>query len=76
MDTARVPVMLARDYGAGSVIVAQLGIWSISPKRQMNPDHLQEAPVHLQKLSENLVDWAGGKHDASLGPWRTQPEGR
>jgi hypothetical protein len=59
MDTARVPVILARDYGAGTVVIAQLGAWIIPPKPQMNPDRLQEAPLHLRKLAENLMNWAG-----------------
>jgi len=58
MDPARVPVILAREYGAGTVVIAQLGAWIILPKPQMNPDRLQEAPLHLRRLAENLVNWA------------------
>ena len=58
MDPARVPVILAREYGAGTVIIAQLGVWRIHPKARMNPDRIQEAPPHLRKLAENLVNWA------------------
>jgi hypothetical protein len=58
MDPARVPVILARDYGAGTVIIAQLGSWRAQPKPQMNPDRLQEVPPHLRKLAENLMNWA------------------
>ena len=53
--------MLARDYGRRTVIVAQLGAWDISPKPRMNSDRLQEVPLHLRKLAENLVSWAGGR---------------
>jgi len=58
MDPARVPVVLAREFGTGTVIIAQLGIWRVHARRQMNPDRLQEAPPHLRKLAENLVNWA------------------
>jgi hypothetical protein len=53
-----VPVVLAREYGAGTVIIAQLGVWRIHPMVQMNVDRMQEAPPHLRKLAENLVNWA------------------
>jgi hypothetical protein len=59
MDPARIPAIFAREYGAGTVVIAQLGSWIILPKPQMNPDRLQEAPLHLRKLAENLVNWAG-----------------
>jgi hypothetical protein len=58
MDPARAPVILAHDYGAGTVIIGQLGSWRAQPKPQMNPDRLQEVPPHLRKLAENLVNWA------------------
>jgi aminoglycoside/choline kinase family phosphotransferase len=61
MDPVRVPVMLARDYGSGSVVLAQLGSWYVHPKEKMNSDRLQEAPEHLRKLAENLVGWAAGR---------------
>jgi hypothetical protein len=61
MDAVRVPVMLERHYGSGTVLVAQLGAWYIHPKVKMNPDRLQEAPAHLRKLAGNLVEWAAGR---------------
>jgi hypothetical protein len=64
-NPARVPVMLARDYGAGTVVIVQLGQWSIPAKPDMNPDRMQEAPPHLLKLAANLISWAGGKNSIS-----------
>jgi hypothetical protein len=58
MDPARLPAVLARKYGAGTVIIAQLGVWRVHAQQQMSPDRLQETPPHLSKLAQNLVNWA------------------
>jgi len=65
INTVRMPVMVAREYGAGTVIVAQMGVWNTPPKAQMNADRLQEVPPHLRKLAENLMNWAGRKGSAT-----------
>jgi hypothetical protein len=61
MNPLRVPVMLARDYGAGTVVLAQLGSWYVPAKKNLNPDRLQEAPAHLRTLANNLIAWASGR---------------
>jgi len=58
MDLARLPAVLARRYGAGTVIIAQLGVWRIHAQLRMSTDRRQETPPHLSKFAENLVNWA------------------
>ena len=61
MDPARVPVMLVRNYGKGSIVLAQLGAPSILPKRDMAADRLQEVPAFIRSLAGNLIGWAGAR---------------
>ncbi|MFN0172183.1 MAG: hypothetical protein ACKV22_37760 [Bryobacteraceae bacterium] len=58
MNQARIPLMLARNYGAGSLVVAQLGSWNASAKPQMSIDRSEEAPPFLHRLARNLIAWA------------------
>jgi hypothetical protein len=60
MDTARAPVMLARDYGKGSIVLAQVGSPSVRPRRDMAGADLQEVPAYVRTLAQNLIAWAGG----------------
>lgn len=60
MNRKRVPLLVSRRYGAGFVIVAQLGT------AQVRADGLGPAeppvgapPPALQKLVDNLVAWSG-----------------
>ncbi len=58
MDQARVPLMLARNYGAGTVLVAQLGSWNAVAKPRMSADRSEEVPPFLDRLTRNLLSWA------------------
>ncbi|MCX6623671.1 MAG: hypothetical protein NTY38_21905, partial [Acidobacteria bacterium] len=57
MGTARVPLVLARKHGAGSVVLAQLGVWAVRPPRETTSDAAQLAPSHLRRLTENIISW-------------------
>jgi hypothetical protein len=56
MDPARVPLIVARHYGAGEIVFAQLGSYNAEPGSQNSPP---KAPPHLRTLVDNLVTWAG-----------------
>jgi hypothetical protein len=60
MDTARVPVLLVRNYDRGSVVLAQLGAPSIASKPTMTGDGIEEAPAFIRAFTRNLIGWAGG----------------
>ena len=58
MNQARMPLMLVRKYGAGWVMVAQLGSWNAGAKPKMSADRSEEAPPFLHRLARNLIAWA------------------
>jgi hypothetical protein len=58
MNQARTPLMLVRRHGAGAVVVAQLGNWSVSAKPKMSTDRSEEAPAFWRQLARNLIAWA------------------
>jgi hypothetical protein len=58
---ARVPLILARQYGAGTVVIAQIGHHESPPKPKMNPDRAAEAPPHLGQFVRNMVEWASAR---------------
>lgn len=58
MNQARMPLMLERNYGAGSVVVAQLGSWNAAAKPKMSAGRGDEAPPFLHQLVRNLISWA------------------
>jgi type 1 glutamine amidotransferase len=60
MNHRRVPLMVARRYGSGSVVVAQLGAAHVrSGGSGPAAPPVDAAPLALQKLAENLVGWSG-----------------
>ncbi len=62
MNRRRVPLMLVRQYGSGSIVVAQLGSAHInSGGTGPAAPPLDSPPPALQRLVENLVGWSGGK---------------
>ncbi len=61
VDPARVPVILARHYGAGTVVIAQIGHHESPPRLKMNPDRAAEAPPHLRRFVRNMVGWAAAR---------------
>jgi hypothetical protein len=58
MNQARMPLMLERRFGAGAVVVAQLGMWSISARPKMSPDRSEEASPFLHQFARNIIAWA------------------
>jgi hypothetical protein len=60
MNPARLPLALARKYGAGEVVIAQFGTCNIPPKPQVPAGQVDQAPIYLRELTKNLVMWAQG----------------
>jgi hypothetical protein len=65
MDPARLPLALARKYGAGEVVIAQLGTCNIAPKPQVPAGQVDQAPIYLRELTKNLVMWAKGTSEST-----------
>ena len=59
MDPARVPLALARKYGRGEIVFAQLGTCEIRPKADGAANEVERAPLYLRALAKNLITWAG-----------------
>ncbi|MEO6829448.1 MAG: hypothetical protein ABI164_06525, partial [Acidobacteriaceae bacterium] len=58
MDPARVPVLLSRKYGKGTVIVAQMGRWTIQPQLDMDQVRVRAVESPIGKFAGNIVRWA------------------
>jgi hypothetical protein len=59
MDPARVPVLLVRKWGAGEVVVAQMGRWSTPAQSGMDVVRRRTAESPLATFVENVLRWAG-----------------
>ncbi len=67
MDPARVPLALARKYGKGEVVIAQLGTCEIGAKAGVAARELDRAPLYLREFAKNLITWAGESQLESRG---------
>jgi hypothetical protein len=61
MDPARVPMVVTRKFGAGQVVLAQLGYCNIRPKENVPAGQLDQAPEYFRKFTENLITWSQEK---------------
>lgn len=58
MDPARMPLALARRYGKGEIVFAQLGNCNVAPKPGVATGQIERAPLYLRELAKNLITWA------------------
>lgn len=61
IDSVRVPVLLKRGYGSGTVVIAQIGRWTIEPQADMGPVRAEATRSPLGKFVENLIAWAAAE---------------
>ncbi len=58
MDPAHVPVLLVRKFGAGEIVLAQMGQWQTPSQPDMEKARISARNSPLGKFVDNLVRWA------------------
>jgi hypothetical protein len=54
-------MVVTRKFGAGQVVLAQLGYCNIRPKQNVPAGQLDQAPEYFRKFTENLITWSQEK---------------
>ncbi len=62
MNPARVPLLLSRSFGQGTIVFAQLGTCNIRPQPNGISGSVDRAPVWLRELAKNVVVWGQSHH--------------
>ena len=58
LNSSRRPLLLNKKLGAGEVLLAELGSCNSLPKPGMTAGQMDQAPLYLRELANNLLHWA------------------